>query len=86
MRQSSMRVRMLFFGQLKEAAGRAEQSLEMVEGASVRDLLDVLRGTLPAEVLEVSAVAVNREYAAFSRVLRDGDEVAILPPVSGGWA
>lgn len=48
--------------------------------------MEVLRGevALPKRLLAVSAVAVNQEYVGLERVLIDGDEVAILPPVSGG--
>ena len=85
MRFNTMRVRLLLFGRLKDHAA-AERSLELAEGASVAELLASLEGdrTLPGELLRSSAVAVNREYASAAVVLREGDEVAILPPVSGG--
>lgn len=92
-----MRVKVLFFGALRELAGRAEDTAELPEGAAVRDLLDILRrqtsnsamvndmGPKANEQLWRSlAVAVNREYGSASTVLREGDEVALLPPVSGG--
>jgi molybdopterin synthase catalytic subunit len=60
--------------------------LELADGESVAGLLAVLRtqGIVAAPALRSSAVAVNHEYAATTQVLSDGDEVAILPPVSGG--
>ena len=59
---------------------------ELRVGESVADLLDSLHreNTLPESLLRASAVAVNQQYAQPAQVLEDGDEVAILPPVSGG--
>ena len=94
-----MRVELLYFGVLKERLGMVGERVELAEGASVGDLLRILRGRtsnnpkddtagnrIEARVWEGLAVAVNREYAAASVVLREGDEVALLPPVSGGAA
>ncbi len=58
--------------------------MELREGATVADLLDLLGASLPTGVLHSIAVSVNAEYATASDVLRDGDEVGLLPPVSGG--
>ena len=77
-----MRVRVLLFGRLKEL-GAAEREVEVRAGDSVGDLVRGLPG-LPAELLQRSAVAVNHEYVSWETTLRDGDEVAVLPPVSGG--
>jgi molybdopterin synthase catalytic subunit len=83
---SSMRVRLLSFGVLKSAFAAGGESRELREGESVGGLLELLRAeaVLPEEVLRGVAVAVNHEYAAATQTLHDGDEVAILPPVSGG--
>jgi len=83
---SSMRVRLVSFGPLKAAFGAGGQSRELRAGESVGGLLALLRreGVLSEEVLRSAAVAVNHEYAAQDHTLHDGDEVAILPPVSGG--
>ena len=61
-------------------------SLDLPNGATVRDLLDLCRAQANGRPLPWSsiAVAVNREYAPATRPLTDGDEVALLPPVSGG--
>ena len=77
-----MRVRVIFFGVLKDAFGLESEELEVAEGATVADLLKGFRGRVG--FLDSIAVAVNREYAKSSDVLREGDEVALLPPVSGG--
>jgi len=77
---------MRLFGPLKESAPAASEWRELREGETVGDLLAVLHreGVLPEKLLLASAVAVNQEYTQRTLVLRDGDEVAILPPVSGG--
>ena len=83
-----MQVQVLFFGMLREQMGRSGQPAELPEGSSVGDLLRILpaQSSNPhmPELWSRLAVAVNREYATASHTLRDGDEVALLPPVSGG--
>ncbi|HEV2290052.1 MAG TPA: molybdopterin converting factor subunit 1 [Candidatus Acidoferrales bacterium] len=81
-----MQVRVLFFGQLKEIVGTEEATLEASEGASVEDLFSIYAQRFPRlkGFRDSVAPAVNREYAHWSAVLRPGDEVALLPPVSGG--
>jgi molybdopterin synthase catalytic subunit len=81
-----MRVRVLFFGMLKDLAGSSGDALELPDGAVVRDVLAQYEARIPRlkESLASLAVAVNREYAGPETSLRDGDEVALLPPVSGG--
>jgi molybdopterin synthase catalytic subunit/molybdopterin converting factor small subunit len=69
------------FAGLRERAGAGERELELPEGASVADVWASLGlGDEPQGLL----YAVNREYAARERRLTDGDEVALIPPVSGG--
>jgi molybdopterin converting factor subunit 1 len=81
-----MRVRVLFFGILKDLAGKSADSLDLPEGASVRDLLEHYAQRLPQlrESLASLAVAVNQQYARTETKLKSDDEVALLPPVSGG--
>jgi molybdopterin synthase catalytic subunit len=81
-----MQVRLISFGPLKSVFAAGGESRELHEGESVGGLLALLRreGVLPENVLRSAAVAVNYEYAAEGQTLHDGDEVAILPPVSGG--
>ena len=82
-----MRVHILPFGMLKDWLGSSTATVELEEGATVSDLLDQLadgeRGRT-AMALRGIAVSVNAEYALAGHVLRDGDEVGLLPPVSGG--
>src|SRR5919112_5771314 len=66
---------------LRERAGTPEVTLELPDVARVRDALDSLSGL--AEGIPL-VMAVNREYADADRVLDPGDELALIPPVSGG--
>jgi len=69
------------FAILRERAGAGSVTLDLPEGASVRDALDSLAGL--AEGIPL-VMAVNREYASEEQVLDAGDELALIPPVSGG--
>jgi molybdopterin converting factor subunit 1 len=83
-----MQIRVLFFGILKELAGKSKDTLELPDGASVRDVLEHYSSHMPKirESLTSLAVAVNKEYAGAETLLKENDEVALLPPVSGGSA
>jgi MoaE-MoaD fusion protein len=78
-----MEVTVRLFAMLRERAGASELTLELPEGARVRDALAEL-AELRADIPVV--MAVNREYAAEDQVLDQGDELALVPPVSGGEA
>jgi MoaE-MoaD fusion protein len=76
-----MRIRVRLFAGLRERVGMGENELELPEGARARDVWDVLElGSEPAGL----AYAVNRQYVDRDHGLEDGDELAIIPPVSGG--
>jgi molybdopterin converting factor subunit 1 len=81
-----MQVRVLFFGRLKEIVGFADDSAELSEGARVEDLFARYGNRFPelAQFRPSVAAAVNQEYAEWSAPLHNNDEVAFLPPVSGG--
>jgi MoaE-MoaD fusion protein len=83
-----MRVRILFFGMLKELAGKSSDTLDLDEGATVGDLLRQCAKQIPRlkDALPSLAVAVNQQYAQERTILKTNDEVALLPPVSGGSA
>ena len=76
-----MEVTVRLFAMLRERAGASELTLELPEGARVRDALGEL-GEIAAGLPLV--MAVNREYAPEDQVLGSGDELALIPPVSGG--
>jgi len=81
-----VRVRVLFFGQLKEIVGVAQDEAELSDGARVEDLFERYGRRFPklAEFRPSIAASVNQEYAGWRSSLSAGDEVAFLPPVSGG--
>ncbi|QNI33634.1 molybdenum cofactor biosynthesis protein MoaE [Alloacidobacterium dinghuense] len=81
-----MHVRVLFFGVLKDIFSEAVDSIQMPTDATVATLLDHFRARAPQldQLWTSLAVAVNQEYALPTQPLADGDEVALLPPVSGG--
>jgi len=85
---SIMVIRVLFFGVLKDVAGRSAESTTVPDGSTVKDLLEQYRQTFPAieKWLPSLAVSVNQQYSPASTALKPGDEVAFLPPVSGGSA
>ena len=76
-----MMVTVRLFAQLRERAGRRELELELPDGARVRDALAAM-GDLASGLPVV--LAVNREYADEADELSPGDELALIPPVSGG--
>ena len=81
-----MRVRVLFFGQLKEIVGRADDAADLDEGARVEDLFARYGQRYPELARFRSSVvaSVNQAFADWQSPLAAGDEVAFLPPVSGG--
>lgn len=81
-----MQVHVLLFGALKDLLARESETVELPEQATVELLLrSYLRNEPQIQKFAGSlAIAVNREYAVATQVLREGDEVALLPPVSGG--
>ena len=85
---SQMKIEVRFFGVLKDLLGRADETLDLPEGVRVTEvLLHYARQAPRLEAMAPSlAISVNQEYSAADRVLREGDEVGLLPPVSGGSA
>lgn len=81
-----MRVKVLLFAGLREAAGGPELELELPEGATVEGLVSALGRVRPAlaKLLPLAKVAVNRRVADQGTEIRPGDEVALIPPVGGG--
>ena len=81
-----MRVRVLFFGMLRDLVGQASEESDFPSGADLRAVFDRYADRYPRvrELASSIVVARNREFAGLSTPVADGDEIAFLPPVSGG--
>lgn len=81
-----MRVRVLYLGMLKDIVGRDKEELQVPENSRVGDLFAELERRVPklSDFRSAIALAVNYEYSDAATVLQERDEVALLPPVSGG--
>ena len=83
----TIRVKVLFFGRLKELTGQAEDSAEFAADAATIELLFAFYAARHPELEKYRSSVVasrNQVFAAWDAPLRSGDEVAFLPPVSGG--
>lgn len=82
----TIRVKVLFFGRLKEFTGHGEDSVESTEATTIEQLFALYAARYPELAKYRSSVVAsrNQEFAAWDTPLRAGDEVAFLPPVSGG--
>ena len=74
------------FARARDLAGAGVMSVDLPAGATVADLRRTLTERVPAlaALLERSAVAVNHDFAGDAKVIAPGDEIAVIPPVSGG--
>jgi molybdopterin converting factor subunit 1 len=83
---SKMRVSVLYFAVLRERAGRDSDTLELPAGAHVREARAAIAGLRPAigPLLPRVQTAVNRIVVPEDHPLAEGDELALLPPLSGG--
>jgi molybdopterin converting factor subunit 1 len=81
-----MRVTVRLFARLRDLAGSGELVRDVRGPATVQTVWDGLVAEVPALVAyeRTMSVAVNAEYARMAAAVHDGDEVAFLPPVSGG--
>jgi molybdopterin synthase catalytic subunit len=79
-----MRVEVRLFALYREQAGQDRLHLDLPEGARVKDAKEALERLFPGLSLQGGMAAVNQALAQRETPLREGDEVAFLPPVSGG--
>ena len=81
-----MRVTIRLFARLREIAGEAELRRELPDAATAETAWNLVAQEFPgfAAYQRTVSCAVNEDYAKLTTALRDGDEVAFLPPVSGG--
>ena len=82
----NVRVKVLFFGRLKDVVGQSEESLDLTEASTIEQLFALYSERIPQLAKYRSSVFAsrNQEFAPWTTVLESGDEVAFLPPVSGG--
>jgi sulfur-carrier protein len=82
----SVRLKVLFFGRLKDVVSHAEDSLDFAEASTIEQLFAFYSARVPELAKYRSSVVAsrNQEFAAWDTLLHSGDEVAFLPPVSGG--
>ncbi|PYV56659.1 MAG: molybdopterin synthase [Acidobacteria bacterium] len=81
-----MQVRVLFFGVLKDIVSRSAETLDLPEGAVAADVVKHYERFVSAKngILSSVAISINQEYSNPNTTLHAGDEIALLPPVSGG--
>ncbi len=81
-----MKIQIKFFGQLRELTNTDETEIEMSEGSCIEDLSNLLKSKFPQIQQHLNSVsfALNNEYVKKNVPLKDGVEVGLLPPISGG--
>lgn len=82
----TIQVKLRFFGILRELAKGQEAAIQLQENTKVRDLVEIIGERFPnlRQHLKVVSFAVDNEYADKDRALKNGDEVGLIPPISGG--
>jgi molybdopterin converting factor subunit 1 len=83
---TSVRVKVLFFGMLKDIAGRSEDHIEVADGERLGEIFDRYALQFPhmGQMASSIVLACNQQFCDRSNQVSDGDEIAFLPPVSGG--
>lgn len=83
---TSVRIRVLFFGMIRDIVGLREDSLEVAPGANLGSVFEQYAGKFPKlrEMSSSTVLALNQQFSTPAAPLAEGDEVAFLPPVSGG--
>ena len=81
-----MKVRLLYFGVLRDITGKSETELTLDDGTRAADVWATMRRQYPqlAGYEQPPLIAVNESYARPDTLLRDGDDLAFIPPVAGG--
>ncbi|MBK5260820.1 MAG: molybdopterin converting factor subunit 1 [Thermoanaerobaculia bacterium] len=81
-----MKVRLLLFAVLRDITGKSEAELSLADGTRAADVWQLMLRDYPrlAGYSQPPLIAVNENYAAPDTLLREGDELAFIPPVAGG--
>ena len=82
----TVRIRVLFFGVIRDVVGLREDSLDLPEGGSLGSVFEYYAARFPRlrEMAASTVLALNEQFSSPAALLAEGDEVALLPPVSGG--
>lgn len=83
---SSVEIKVLFFARARDLTGMTEFSLKISAGSNTQECLKELIAKFPSleEISACMVLALNEEYTTESTIVKDKDELAIIPPISGG--
>ncbi len=83
---AQIHITVLYFASAKDATGIRRESIKLPESTTVRELLSKISSTHPRiiNILNTMQIAVNYKVVGVDAILKEADEVALLPPVSGG--
>ena len=80
-----IKIKLKCFSQLKYAFGKSEMIYELQEGTTIKEFESMVRKKAKGKLDDVSmSVAINKQYTSNNAEIKDGDEVAFIPPVQGG--